>query len=124
MCDICATFARRPESALARERRNPCQCRGFEWSGRRESNPRNQLGRLGLYQLSYTRRRASVAPALLHHTCRDGEIRTRGPRLPKPVRYQAAPRPAVDQVDQGTLPDGVARPEFGHPAPAGKLPLL
>lgn len=26
-----------------------------DWSGRRESNPRYQLGRLGLYQLSYTR---------------------------------------------------------------------
>ena len=122
--NMCATWPNRSQPAEPRKRRNPCNRRGSEWSGRRESNSRNQLGRLGLYQLSYTRRFFTVAPSLDHITCRDGEIRTRGPRLPKPVRYQAAPRPVVDQVDQGTLPDRGFRPEFGLPAVTGKLPLL
>ncbi len=55
-----------------------------------------QLGRLTLYQLSYSRillmagldRRPSVRLG------RGGWIRTSGPLLPKQVRYQTAPRPA------------------------------
>jgi hypothetical protein len=50
----------------------------------------NQLGRLALYQLSYTR---LLTPAPRPEPYRDERIRTSDPLLPKQVRYQAAPRP-------------------------------
>ena len=56
--------------------------------GSRTRDP--QLGRLMLYQLSYSRPERCVG--------RDGRIRTADPLLPKQVRYQAAPRPGAGQV--------------------------
>ena len=52
---------------------------------------------------------------------RDGEIRTPDPRLPKPVRYQPAPRPVVDRA---VGPSTVARRPGGLVARARPAPRL
>ena len=71
--------------------------------GSRTRDP--QLGRLMLYQLSYSRPRSAG---------RDGRIRTADPLLPKQVRYQAAPRPGAGQY--------TARPRAPSPRAADATP--
>ena len=72
--------------------------------GSRTRDP--QLGRLMLYQLSYSRPESCSG--------RDGRIRTADPLLPKQVRYQAAPRPGAGQVYRThEVHDSVRRLQMG-----------
>ena len=59
-----------------------------KWSGWRESNPRDQLGRLGLYHWA--------TPAKKNG--RSSRIRTCDPLVPSQVRYQTALCPVINYL--------------------------
>ena len=77
---------RTPDPRLRRPLLYPTELLNRLWSGRWESNPQHQLGRLRLYHLT--------TPAILtFYPGRSGRIRTCDPLFPRQVLYQAEPRP-------------------------------
>src|SRR5450756_681322 len=115
----------RARDMVAARRPGVCSGRGDQKAnngagdGSRTRDP--QLGRLMLYQLSYSRPERCAG--------RDGRIRTADPLLPKQVRYQAAPRPGagrdgglVEVIDLADLVDGAPRVDVGAVLVGGDAP--
>ena len=91
-------------------------CSYKKWSGWWESNPRDQLGRLGLYHwatpasntyqyvLICTQEKNELYNSPPSYVGRDSRIRTCDPLVPSEVRYQTALYPVVNNRNYINIP--------------------